>query len=92
MKDFILKILNLLGLAYWVKIETKIPRCTYYFGPFTSKSEAETAKNGYLEDLKAESAQGIQVEIKRCKPSILTIFDETTEEFRLFKQMFPVNS
>ncbi|MGL5035281.1 MAG: DUF1816 domain-containing protein [Microcystaceae cyanobacterium] len=91
MKDFILQILNFIGLAYWVEIETKVPRCTYYFGPFTSKSEAEAAKNGYLEDLNAEFAQGIQVEIKRCKPSILTIFDEAGEKFHPFKRMVPVN-
>ena len=88
MKDFFLQVLNLLGLAHWVKIGTETPLCTYYFGPFVSKSEAEGSKNGYLEDLNAELAQGIQVEIKRCKPSILTIFDEVGEEFRPFRQTY----
>jgi hypothetical protein len=31
------------------------------------------------------------VEIKRCKPQNLTIFDETGEEFRPFKVMMPIS-
>ena len=92
MKDLILQALNLIGLAYWVEIETKIPHCNYYFGPFSTQAEAINAKTGYLEDLTVEGAQEIKVEIKRCKPAILTIFDEAGEEFRPFKQMLPVNS
>jgi Domain of unknown function (DUF1816) len=66
-------ILNLLGQAWWVKILTTQPECTYYFGPFASINEANTAMPGYVEDLESELAQGIQTYIKRCKPSILTI-------------------
>lgn len=92
MKDFLLPALNWLGLAYWVEIETTLPRCTYYFGPFLSPAEAEMAELGYLEDLKGEGAQGIQVRIKRCKPGKLTIFDETTEDSLFFKRMIPASS
>lgn len=69
-------LLQTLGLAWWVEISTESPRCTYYFGPFASASYAETAKNGYIEDLEQEGAQGIKVTVKRCKPSILTIDDD----------------
>jgi hypothetical protein len=80
MKEVVIKILQLLGLAFWVEIITDNPRCTYYFGPFMDEKEAQAAKGGYLEDLETEGAQGITVNIKRCKPNNLTIFDEQGEQ------------
>ncbi len=65
--------LHLIGQAWWVEITTDRPHCTYYFGPFTTAVEADEAKAGYVEDLEGESAQGIQVAIKRCKPVQMTI-------------------
>jgi hypothetical protein len=65
--------LHLVGQAWWVEITTERPHCTYYFGPFATAVEADTAKAGYVEDLESESAQGIQIAIKRCKPVQLTI-------------------
>lgn len=75
MKEFATRVFNSLGLAYWVKIDTSQPDCTYYFGPFLTVIEAKNAKAGYLEDLTNEGCSGIDVEIKRCKPHELTIFD-----------------
>ncbi len=80
MKEFMLKIFQLLGLAFWVEIVTDNPSCTYYFGPFLNEKEAHDAKAGYIEDLENEGAQGISIQIKRCKPSDLTIFDEEVGE------------
>lgn len=80
MKDVLLKVFSLLGLAFWVEIITDSPRCTYYFGPFLSDQEALAAKGGYIEDLESEGTQGIHVNIKRCKPTNLTIFDELGEQ------------
>lgn len=74
------KIIEFLGLAFWVEIVTDNPKCTYYFGPFMGAKEAEAAKSGYIEDLENEGAQGISVTVKRCKPSTLTIFDEDLGE------------
>lgn len=74
------KIIEFLGLAFWVEIVTDNPKCTYYFGPFMGAKEAEAAKSGYIEDLENEGAQGIAVTVKRCKPSNLTIFDEDLGE------------
>ncbi len=65
--------LDLLGQAWWIEVSTTLPKCTYYFGPFADVKEAELAMQGYLEDLESESAQGIQAQIKRCKPERLTI-------------------
>ena len=72
--------LHLVGQAWWVEITTDRPHCTYYFGPFTSAVEADEAKAGYVEDLESESAQGIQVAIKRCKPVQMTIDYEASAE------------
>jgi hypothetical protein len=79
MKELLLKLADILGLAYWIEIATDSPKCTYYFGPFLSKEEAEQEKGGYLDDLKGEGAMGIRVAIKQTKPSQLTIFDEADE-------------
>jgi hypothetical protein len=79
MKEFLLAVLERIGFAFWVEIKTEYPRCTYYFGPFLSKSEAEGARSGYLEDLQSEGAQGLKFEIKRCKPTNLTVFDDQEE-------------
>lgn len=82
MKELLLLILNWLGLAYWVEIVTDAPKCTYYFGPFISKQEAQAAKGGYVEDLQYEGAQGIAVAVKRFRPSTLTIFDEKEDSLK----------
>jgi Domain of unknown function (DUF1816) len=80
------KMFSLLGLKkeeapYWLEINTKVPKCTYYFGPFDSPLEAEALQAGYIEDLIEEKAEGIQVELKQCQqPPELTIC-ETTELF-----------
>ena len=67
-------ILQFLGQAWWVKITTELPSCTYYFGPFATGNEADAAKAGYVEDLESESATGIHVLIEqRCQPTYLRI-------------------
>lgn len=78
MKELLLTILEATGLAYWLEITTEQPPCTYYFGPFVSREEAIIAQAGYLEDLAAEGAVNIRVNLKRCpKPDELTIFEES---------------
>ena len=61
---------------WWIKIQTAIPQCTYYFGPFDSSQEAQTYELGYLEDLTMEQAEGIITEIEQTQPLVLTIFEE----------------
>ncbi|HAX88387.1 MAG TPA: hypothetical protein DCY91_19500 [Cyanobacteria bacterium UBA11370] len=81
MKEIWIKILELIGLAFWVEIVTENPQCTYYFGPFVSQEEAEAAQGGYIEDLESEGALGIAVTVKRCKPTNLTIFNDEVGEW-----------
>lgn len=79
MKEVLIKIFQFLGLAFWVEIVTDNPRCTYYFGPFVTESEANAAKQGYVEDLENEGAKVLSLVVQRCKPTNLTIFDELGE-------------
>jgi Domain of unknown function (DUF1816) len=74
--------LNLIGQAWWVEINTDLPRCTYYFGPFATVIEADANKFGYIEDLEDELAQGIQITIKRCQPVQMTIDYESEDIYR----------
>jgi hypothetical protein len=79
LQEGLISIFNGLGLAWWVEVVTKTPNCTYYFGPFFSSEEANQSSKGYIEDLEIEGAQGIIVNIKRCKPSVLTIAEDLGE-------------
>ncbi len=81
LKEVLINTFDSLGLAWWVEIVTQNPRCTYYFGPFLSSSEAKCSSIGYIEDLEIEGAQGISVNIKRCKPNTLTIAEDLGERF-----------
>lgn len=79
LKESLINTCQSLGLAWWVEIVTQNPRCTYYFGPFLSSADAKVAVKGYVEDLEVEGAQGIVVNIKRCKPATLTIAEDLGE-------------
>ena len=81
--SLVTKFFNKLGikeqnkLPYWLKITTKVPKCTYYFGPFNSSTEAKSLQPGYIEDLMAEDAQGIHIELERIsQPEQLTVCEE----------------
>ncbi|WP_299406913.1 DUF1816 domain-containing protein [Acaryochloris sp. IP29b_bin.148] len=63
-------------MYWWVHIQTTIPECQYYFGPFTSVEEAEAYQSGYVEDLVRENALEIIVKITRCQPETLTLYEE----------------
>ena len=76
MKELFTGLMQGISKDWWAEITTMKPRCIYYFGPFQSYQEAKAAYPGYIEDLDSEGAQGIVVVIKRCKPNVLTIFDE----------------
>jgi Domain of unknown function (DUF1816) len=91
MKELWISVLTLLGVAWWIEITTESPNCTYYFGPFATAQDAETEKSGYIDDLELEGAKGFKTAIKRCKPTKLTIFDETNES-AVEKQIFPIFS
>jgi hypothetical protein len=81
--SLVTKFLNILGvkeqqkLPYWLRITTKVPKCTYYFGPFDSPLEAKTLQAGYIEDLMEEEAQGIHLELEQAsQPENLTVCED----------------
>ncbi|MCC5628762.1 DUF1816 domain-containing protein [Nostoc sphaeroides] len=89
LKEVLINTFDSIGLAWWVEIVTQNPRCTYYFGPFLSSSEARLSSIGYIEDLEIEGATGISVRVKRCKPNNLTIAEDLGERFdRKVKPVF----
>jgi hypothetical protein len=69
-------LLDFLGQAWWIEVNTVQPKCTYYFGPFICRNDANLSIFGYIEDLESEFAQGIQTHVKRCKPLQLTICED----------------
>ncbi len=71
--------LDFCGRAWWIEVLTAQPNCTYYFGPFVDKKQAQGSIPDYVEDLEHEFAQGIQAQVKRCKPDKLTIDHDTGE-------------
>lgn len=79
MKELLTRIVSFAGQAYWIKVTTAKPSCTYYFGPFLTEKEANLAQPGFIEDLEAENAESITAEIKRCQPQELTVFDELND-------------
>lgn len=79
MQESLVRLIDFFGFAWWVKVKTDSPNCTYYFGPFLNRREAKNEEPGYLEDLQFEGAQGISVSIERCKPTTLTVYDEFAE-------------
>ncbi|PSO48425.1 MAG: hypothetical protein BRC33_09565 [Cyanobacteria bacterium SW_9_44_58] len=95
MEEFILSILEFFGQAWWVEVKTESPRCTYYFGPFLRKREAEKWKPGYVEDLEGEGAEIVSLAVKRCKPAIVTDYEEhdepTSEQLPSFSGSREVN-
>ncbi|MUG98466.1 DUF1816 domain-containing protein [Scytonema sp. UIC 10036] len=64
-----------LELAWWVEIITVFPRCSYFFGPFTSAEEADRSKAGYIEDLEREGSQVMFAQVQWCQPQALTILE-----------------
>ena len=58
---------NSLGLAWWAKVETNQPEVTYWFGPFLTRRSLKVSLNGFVDDLSAESPQGINHCLIRCR-------------------------
>lgn len=68
--------LQKMGIAWWIEIITRKPRCIYYFGPFAISNDAQSSSSGHIEDLEQEESQIIAVDIKRGQPRKLTIFED----------------
>jgi len=66
-KKLIRNIGNKLGLAWWAKIETEDPCCTYWFGPFITKRSLKENISSFINDLSDEGTKNIKHSLVRCK-------------------------
>ncbi len=74
MQNVFNKLQGMFAKDWWIEISTDLPHCLYYFGPFQSKTEAAQSEAGYVEDLKQEGAEIIQVTMMKCSsPEQLTV-------------------
>ena len=64
-----------LRFSWWIEVFTAHPSCIYYFGPFDNQKEADSAQDGYLEDLRCEGAHIVSVRSQLCQPRKLTIYE-----------------
>jgi Domain of unknown function (DUF1816) len=64
-----------LRFSWWIEVFTAHPSCIYYFGPFENPTEAHSAQQGYLEDLRNEGAHIVSVRVQLCQPRKLTIYE-----------------
>ena len=58
---------NSVGLAWWAKVETNQPDVTYWFGPFLPRRSLKVRLYGFVDDLSAESRQGLNDCLIRCR-------------------------
>ena len=58
---------NKLGLAWWAKIETDQPSCTYWFGPFITKRSLKENISSFINELSDEGSKNIKYSLVRCK-------------------------
>ena len=54
-----------LEVDWWLQIESVIPECTCYFGPFFLKREAEISQYKYVKNLIEVKHHGIRVKLER---------------------------
>ena len=58
---------NLLGLAWWARIDTRNPDVTYWFGPFVRRSSLERELEAFMADLRAEQPSVVEHQILRTR-------------------------
>ena len=62
-------IVNALGIAWWARVETKQPSCTYWFGPFLTRKSLKNHLSTFEQDLSGEGAHLISQRHFRCRRS-----------------------
>ncbi len=61
------------AMGWWIEIFTAKPACLYYFGHFDTLEEAQSSQAGFVQDLMAEGADQIKVQLQLCQPKRLTV-------------------
>ena len=58
---------NVLGFAWWARVETKDPEVTYWFGPFLTRKSLDSHLISFLADLSIENPVSINHSFIRCR-------------------------
>ena len=82
MKGLLSNLFGVFTQDWWIKVDTGNPVCTYYFGPYTHKGEAEAEVDGFLADLRSENAVILNTEVKRDNPQEVTVYQEEGKDYR----------
>ena len=60
---------NIVGLAWWARVETNDPSATYWFGPFLTRKSLKLNLSTFLKDLSGEGFDSINHRLVRCRRS-----------------------
>ncbi len=60
-------ICNIIGLAWWARIETRDSGITYWFGPFLTKNSLHSRLPMFIEDLNLEGSKDIEHMLLRTR-------------------------
>ena len=60
-------LINLLGLAWWARVQTCEPSATYWFGPFLTKRSLKNNLSGFVEELSVEGTGDVSYSSMRCR-------------------------
>jgi len=63
-------------LGWWLEILTAQPLCLYYFGAFTTRQEAESQQDGFIEDLLQENALLLSTNLQFLQPNQITLIGD----------------
>jgi hypothetical protein len=66
---------SVLNVGWWLEVGATHPLRISYFGPFADRSEAECAKQEYLEDFEHEEANIVYARAKLCQPRQRIIYE-----------------
>ncbi len=58
---------NVLGLAWWARVDTRNPDVTYWFGPFVRRSTLEKELQTFLADLRSEQPAVVEHQLLRTR-------------------------
>ena len=60
-------LVNVFGLAWWARVETREPNVTYWFGPFLTRRGLEAELVGFMDDLRSEAPGSIEHVVLRTR-------------------------
>ena len=57
---------NVIGFAWWAKVETSEPKVTYWFGPFLTRRSLVGKLSAFSQELSIEGSHSIKHQLVRC--------------------------